>query len=148
MRVSARLKEEGLRCRCIRCRQIRDGGAGQFQIFIEEFEASGAPEFFLSFEDAARKKLAAFLRLRISGERADVRELHAYGWQLPVAPGAANEASGQHRGFGRRLLEAAEDIAFRRFGCRRVRVISGAGARGYYRKLGYGLEETYMVKYA
>ncbi len=145
-RVLEKLKEEGFSCRCIRCRQIRDSGAGQFNFFKEEFDASGAREFFLSFEDASRNRLAAFLRLRISADRADVRELHTYGWQLPVEPGTANDTSGQHRGYGQRLLKAAEDLAFERFGCHTVRVISGVGARGYYRKLGYRLEESYMVK--
>lgn len=145
-RVLAELKKDGARCLCLRCRQIRGSGAGPFQLYSEEFEASGAREFFLSFEDAARERLAAFLRLRISGDRADVRELHTYGWQLPIKAGATTGTSGQHRGFGRRLLQAAEELAFRNHACSRLRIIAGVGTRGYYRKLGYRLEDTYMIK--
>jgi len=145
-RVLTKLKEQGFSCHCLRCRQIRDSATGDFQFHSEEFEASGAQEFFLSFEDAGRERLAAFLRLRISGDHADVRELHTYGRQLPIEPGSADDTSGQHRGFGKQLLNAAEELAFERFNCTKVRVISGVGARAYYRKLGYRLEDTYMVK--
>jgi elongator complex protein 3 len=48
-------------------------------------------------------------------------------------------------GFGRRLLAEAERIT-REAGYTRLAVISGIGVREYYRKLGFRLEETYMVK--
>jgi elongator complex protein 3 len=52
----------------------------------------------------------------------------------------------QHHGFGQRLVVEAERIAKGEFGARRMAVIAGVGAREYYRRLGYELEDTYMVK--
>ncbi|MBI3010048.1 MAG: GNAT family N-acetyltransferase, partial [Candidatus Omnitrophica bacterium] len=51
----------------------------------------------------------------------------------------------QHQGFGQRLLEEAQRIA-RQQAFQRLAVISGVGAREYYRRLGYELEQTYMIK--
>ena len=45
----------------------------------------------------------------------------------------------QHVGFGRRLMEDAEDIAAAA-GYSRLAVIAGIGTRNYYRKLGYEVE--------
>ena len=52
----------------------------------------------------------------------------------------------EHIGFGRRLLVEAERIASEA-GYEKLAVISGIGVREYYRKWGYVLEGTYMVKY-
>lgn len=43
------------------------------------------------------------------------------------------------------MLEA-ERIAKKEYNLRKIVVISGVGVRKYYRKLGYKLENTYMVK--
>merc|ERR1712150_193229 len=54
----------------------------------------------------------------------------------------------QHVGFGRRLMSKAEDIAIKA-GYSKMAVISGVGARDYYRKkLGYTLkgDGQYMIK--
>ena len=51
----------------------------------------------------------------------------------------------QHKGLGKKLMACAEQIASRR-GYESLSVISGVGVRGYYEKLGYELEGTYMVK--
>lgn len=45
------------------------------------------------------------------------------------------------------LMEEAERIALEEHGSKKLAVISGVGTRHYYRKLGYELEGTYMVKY-
>lgn len=45
------------------------------------------------------------------------------------------------------LMEEAERIAREEHGSNKLAVISGVGTRHYYRKLGYELEGTYMVKY-
>ena len=74
---------------------------------------------------------------------AFVRELHMYGRQQHVS--SYNDYTVQHKGLGGNLLHAAEEIAFRN-GFRKIAVISGIGARGYYRKKGYKLYYTYMVK--
>lgn len=43
-------------------------------------------------------------------------------------------------------MEEAERIAREEHGSYKLAVISGVGTRHYYRKLGYELEKTYMVK--
>jgi histone acetyltransferase (RNA polymerase elongator complex component) len=58
----------------------------------------------------------------------------------PCLPPAA-----QHTGFGKRLMKIAENIA-KKYNLKKIAVISGIGARPYYRKLGYKLHGTYMVK--
>ena len=74
---------------------------------------------------------------------AFIRELHTYGHLVPIDE--QNPDAAQHKGLGRRLMAKAEDIA-RAAGYKKIAVISGVGVRGYYRKLGYRLQGTYMVK--
>jgi len=50
----------------------------------------------------------------------------------------------QHSGFGSRLLEECESLAQEEG--EKLRVISGVGARNYYRKFDYRLEGAYMAK--
>ena len=47
---------------------------------------------------------------------------------------------------GRALLAEAEYIALGEFGINRLAILSGVGAREYYRNEGYKLENGYMVK--
>ena len=49
-------------------------------------------------------------------------------------------------GLGRKLLKEAEKISKEKFSAKKILVISGIGARDYYRKFGYKLEGAYMVK--
>jgi len=56
------------------------------------------------------------------------------------------EDAAQHKGLGRRLLKEAERIAAKEFRAKRLSVLSGVGAREYYRNLGYELDGYYMVK--
>ena len=51
----------------------------------------------------------------------------------------------QHRGYGVKLLAAAENLA-RENGFGRVAVTSGIGVREYYRRHGYARCGAYMVK--
>jgi elongator complex protein 3 len=51
----------------------------------------------------------------------------------------------QHRGLGTALLKMAEKIAIEN-GAIAMSIISGVGARDYYRRTGYRLKDTYMVK--
>ena len=168
--VQRRMRERGLRCRCIRCRQVRESIPGTFTLKRETYDASDGLELFLSFEDASTDRLASLLRLRIPGhllrrrsphlqggggvpnmadvrplrDAALIRELHSYGPHLPLRQ--HREAAVQHQGFGKRLLAEAERIARDEFGLRRMAVIAGVGVREYYRRFGYELEDTYMVK--
>ena len=54
--------------------------------------------------------------------------------------------SPQHKGLGKKLIREAEEIAKKEFKLNKIAVISGVGAREYYRKLGYKLQKTYMIK--
>lgn len=61
-----------------------------------------------------------------------VRELHVYGQLIPTLDASATNAA-QHVGFGRALMARAEGIAAEA-GFTSVAVISGVGARNYYRR--------------
>ena len=56
-----------------------------------------------------------------------------------------NDKKIQHSGLGKKLVAEAEKIA-KKNKAKELAVISGVGVRGYYRKLGYKLRNTYMVK--
>ena len=77
-------------------------------------------------------------------DSALVRELHIFGPEVPL--GKKREQAAQHRGLGGKLLREAERIAREEFYVGEIGVLSGVGAREYYRSLGYHLEGVYMVK--
>jgi len=88
--------------------------------------------------------LPALLRLDAAG--ATVRDLKVFGRLVPIHEEPRERW--QHRGLGRRLMREAELLAREEFDARRIRVTAGVGVRGYYRRLGYGLERPYMVRAA
>ena len=92
-----------------------------------------------------RVNLYGFCRLRVDKSNdnfpAMIRELHVYGQLVPVG----GDKKVQHSGLGKSLMMEAEKIA-RNSGAKSIAVISGVGVRDYYRKLGYKLKNTYMVK--
>ncbi len=149
LRVLARerLRASGLRCACIRCREVGFRGIEPRPEALvslrETYESSGGTELFLSIEDPGLEVLVAYARLRID-EAATVRELKVFGRMVPIHEAA--EDRWQHRGFGRRLMVECERVASEQFGERNLRVTSGVGVRGYYRALGYHLEAPYMFK--
>ena len=143
-----RLKAQGLDCHCIRCREV---GFRQLPprpeaitMLRTEYESSGGLEVFLSLEDPGRDVLVAYARLRIDRADATVRELKAFGRLVPFHEPARDRW--QHRGFGRGLMAECERIAREEFGMRSMRVTSGVGVRGYYRKIGYELRRPYMTR--
>ncbi len=75
---------------------------------------------------------------------AIIREVHTYGQMMPIR--SKNKKFPQHIGLGKKLILEAEKIASQEFGLKKIAVISGIGVRNYYRKLGYKLENEYMVK--
>ena len=149
LRVLARerLRASGLRCVCIRCREVGFRGIeprlGALVLLREAYESSGGTELFLSIEDPGPDVLVAYARLRIDAA-ATLRELKVFGRMVPIHEAA--EDRWQHRGFGRRLLLECERVASEEFGARTLRVTSGVGVRGYYRALGYRLEAPYVLK--
>ena len=145
--VQERLREEGKRCGCIRCREIgraepvsRSITPESSDLIVRKYTASGGEERFISYEYDDR--IVGFLRLRL-GETATIRELKVFGSLVPISE--HRDGGVQHRGFGENLLEIAENAAADR-GYEKIRVTSGIGVREYYRKNGYRLERPYMVK--
>jgi len=158
--VKQKMEKQGICCKCIRCREYghraRNGwGIGEPNLTRMDYEASGGREVFLSFEDE-KETLFGLLRLRIqekhlpklgqtAGIMALVRELHVYGPE--VALGRRDESAAQHKGLGRLMLSEAERIADEEFNSPLIAILSGVGAREYYRTdLGYSYKAGYMVK--
>ena len=138
--AAMQMKAQGLKCRCIRCREVGhvEKIVGNIMLKRKDYEASGGREIFLSYE--SKNALFGFLRLRL-GEIARIREVHVYGSVVPIS----KKGNWQHTGFGKSLMEEAEGIA-KENGCRKITVTSGTGVREYYKKLGYFFEAPYMVK--
>jgi len=160
--VRERMKEDGIDCRCIRCREYghraRAGWEiGEPYLVRMDYEASDGKEIFLSFEDE-KETLFGLLRLRIQSRpvpalandglednTAIVRELHVFGPEVPLSH--KNSESAQHKGFGKALLREAERIARDEFQAERVVILSGTGAKEYYRdEFDYSSQGDYMVK--
>jgi elongator complex protein 3 len=153
--VQKEMEKEELFCKCIRCREVKEkfNLKEKVYLFREDYQSSGGKEIFLSFETKDRKKLFSFLRLRIPNQNdvfievlknsAIIREIKTFGELVPIGK---KEVAPQHRGFGKKLLKKAQEIAKKEFGLGKITVISGVGVRDYFRKLGYSLKDTYMVK--
>jgi elongator complex protein 3 len=169
--IQQEMKKRDQRCHCLRCREI--GRHSELlhsalpTLFVDHYEASGGEEYFLSIEDAQREAVFAFCRLRLpkphDADRqplnsedqelfryipeikncAFIRELHTYGHLVPID--TKNPRAAQHHGHGRRLMLEAERLA-QQAGYKKMAVISGVGVRAYYKKLGYQLIGTYMIK--
>jgi len=164
------MKDLGAECKCIRCREPKNLEVRSKKLEVRKikYSASNGEEYFLGAESKDGKTLYGFCRLRMShnsclithnlnskihnqrlSEKQDlfydnpaiIRELHVYGELAPVG----KSGRVQHSGLGKLLLASAEKIA-REKGFKIMIIISGVGVRGYYRKLGYKLEGTYMGK--
>jgi len=153
--VKQQMKAEGLRCRCIRCREfghrLRDGcSIGKPVLKRIDYQASGGNEIFLTFEDE-NETLFGLLRLRKNGSNLGdnkttmVRELHVFGSEVRL--GAKVDGAAQHKGLGGRLLKEAERISRYEFQANKIAIISGVGARDYFHsEFDYTRDGPYMVK--
>jgi len=141
-----------IKCECIRCREIGRKNIKTInpKLLVEEYEASGSKEYFISIEDEDSDALIGFTRLRIpfqpfmpqiTNKTGLIREIHVYGTEVEIG----EKGDIQHRGFGKQLLKKAEEIAKEK-GMDKMVVISGVGARNYFRKLNYQLDGNYMSK--
>ncbi len=161
--VQDELAWRGIRCRCIRCREvgqrsIRDGifpNPERISLLRNEYEASEGKEIFLSFEDVTQDILIGYVRLRIPSAKAHrpeicnenpalIRELHVLGQTVPVGS-RINEAY-QHKGYGARLLREAEKIASEEYDRTKMIVISALGTKRYYSRFGYTDDGPYVSK--
>jgi len=121
------------------------------QLRVTEYDASGGKEFFIQAEDRDSDVIIGFCRLRfpkellrseIVNDSALLRELHVYG----TATAIGEKGLVQHKGWGKKLIEKAEEIA-KNNGKTKMVVIAGIGVREYFRKkLEYYKEGPYMVK--
>jgi len=157
--VQQEMKLAGKKCNCIRCREIKDDNfdPADVKLVTREYDSSDGKEYFLSFEDVVQDRLIGFLRLRIpsqyfSGENhylsdlnnaAVIREIHVFGEQVKVEKKI--KGAGQHRGYGAGLIDEAIKIT-KKYGLKKLTVISGVGVREYYRKLGFKDGKYYQVK--
>lgn len=140
------MQQQGVKCNCIRCREAKDDKEiKNFKINIQSYEAGSGREYFISADSPDDKTLYGFCRLRISKDSpiapAIIRELHVYGELVPV--GGIKKV--QHQGLGKILMKEAEKIS-QQEKSDKIAIISGVGVRDYYRKAGYKLKQTYMVK--
>lgn len=152
------LKKRGQTCQCIRCRSVKNGKVSSNpQLKVQTYDNAYGVEHFISIVSEDDQILYGFVRLRIPDKNALivldeiknctlVRELHVYGTVNPIV----NNSNGtqeytQHRGFGKKLMAKAEEISIQN-GYHKIAVIAGVGVRNYYRKLGYNLEKTFMIK--
>lgn len=111
------------------------------KIFEHFFDSAAGTEVFITVEDLERKAVFAFLRLRLPArldtllkhpdykddkrlakeatevtesfplisDTAFVRELHTYGTALNLQQNS--DGASQHRGYGRALMQRAEELA-------------------------------------
>ncbi|MCK4478039.1 tRNA uridine(34) 5-carboxymethylaminomethyl modification radical SAM/GNAT enzyme Elp3 [Candidatus Bathyarchaeota archaeon] len=161
--VLEKLEQEGLRCRCIRCREVGhrwlkdkvEPDPENIQIFSMREKASGGVDLFISAEDPGNDVLVGYLRLRIPSEDAHrpeivaeqssiVRELHVYGSLVPVGKHIAK--AWQHKGYGAILLSEAEKLSEEEYDKQKVVVISALGTKRYYMRFGYKYDGPYMSK--
>ena len=156
--VAQEMKKQGKKCKCIRCREIRNSKLEirNLKLVRKNYNASGGKEVFLSFEDTKNDKLLAFLRLRLTDSwtlpelknSVLIRELHTYGHVVALKSKVKSQKSKviQHTGLGRQLMDEAEKIVKTETPYKKIAVIAGIGVRQYYQKLGYKLKRTYMIK--
>ncbi len=154
------LKNRNLKCNCVRCREIGLNIPRIEKESIEKaelkeivYKASGGMEYFLEWI-TPENYLIGLLRLRFPGKDQNefatkdtgiVRELHVYGPAVSIGESSEVLGAVQHKGFGKKLLEKAEEIT----GCENkenIIVTSGVGVRDYYKKIGYRLMGFYMGK--
>ena len=159
--VKNRMQEKGIECHCIRCREYGHRVSGGWKIGEPvlkriDYPASSGTEVFLSFEDE-NETLFGLLRLRIQSEEipitglensvptAIIRELHVYGPEVALKNQSPDAA--QHKGLGKALLKESERIARYEFKAPLLLVLSGVGAKEYYRaEFDYRAMGDYMVK--
>ncbi len=140
------MKQAGVVCRCIRCREAKNQIIKDYKLDVLNYLSSGGQEYFISLNSLDKKILYGFCRLRLDENSpvatAIIRELHVYGQLVSIGKKIKKI---QHQGLGKQLMLKAEKIA-RDKGSKNIAVISGVGVRNYYRKLGYRLKNTYMFK--
>lgn len=149
------MQRAGVECRCVRCREIQDAAIEKTALNVIEYKANEGKELFISIDETTLDKLIGLCRLRFPSnpkhpilpelkDAALVRELHIYGQKQSLSKESVPSKT-QHLGFGKELMKKAEELS-KEAGFKKIAVISAIGTREYYKKLGYELEGTYMLK--
>lgn len=149
--AEAEIEKRGQRLVEMRHREIRGEAFDETSIELvqTEYAAGTGREIFLELVTET-DRIVGFLRLSLPsevsfieelGQNAIVRELHVYGGSVEI--GAVPSGRAQHRGFGARLLDAAESVA-RGAGYESLSVISAIGTRAYYRQQGFDDGDLYQ----
>ena len=160
--IHTEMKNRGLRCRCIRCREVQNKNINikEFEMKVRRYNASEGLEYFISWENQD-EVLLGFLRLRID-ENPDpirevyfpeltdcslIRELHVYGQVIcHYQENTGNGNNGvQHLGLGKSMINEAIKIT-KTHNLEKIAVISGVGVKNYYIKQGFLPEGHYLVK--
>ena len=146
--IEEELRKKDSKLKEIRYREIgfalRDNREVNLDLKLKttKYKASEGEEYFLEIVNKD-DILFGLLRLRIFEKQAIIRELHVYGQSLKL--GEKGKLS-QHKGMGKELIQEAEKIT-KKNKIKKLKIISGVGVREYYKKLGYKLEDSYMVKF-
>ena len=171
--VQQAMEVRGLRCQCIRCREVRgqppreprgsseaalegwkDAESGNsFQIADIVYPTDATEEHFLQALNP-EGRLAGFLRLSLPQNPRteipipEIREAAMIREVHVYGPAQELGQRGwgeQHRGLGTQLLELAADMA-RQAGFRELAVIAAVGTRPYYRERGFTAGELYPIR--
>jgi len=160
--VEAEMKKHGKSCRCIRCREVghrilKDKikiNEDSIGLDCHHYNASESEEVFISLVEEDHDVLVGFLRLRdiVNSHRYEIqkkpcmiiRELKVLGREVSI--GKRSSEGLQHRGFGKELIYEAERICVEEFDKKSLFVLSGAGVKEYYRKIGFKDNGMYLSK--
>lgn len=152
--VQQLMKEKGIKCKCIRCREIGrlNKRIKNAVIKITRYKAADGEEFFIEATDRKNESLIGYCRLRfpseqlrkeISKDTAIIREIHVYAPLVEI--GKKSKKSFQHRGIGAKLIKEAERIT-KKHKKKKILALAGIGAKAYFKKFGYKKEGFYMSK--
>lgn len=174
--LTRRLKEQGLECECIRCREVKDKivNPEDISIRVKKFEASKSTEYFISAvsfdkKENDRRVIHGFIRLRIPHIKdnhfieelqdcALIREVHVYGELIPTFDIDKNliindEVSAYLKSMRNnqhrglgKKLVMEAEKIALNHGYHKYAIISGVGVREYYRRQGYRLQGAFMIK--
>jgi len=156
--VEQQIKQAGGTINEIRYREIAADEVDLESLTYEAipYATTTTNEYFLQWV-TPENRIAGFLRLSlplqdylcqhqaefpVAPGEAMIREVHVYG---KVAALDESGGNAQHLGLGRRLVEAATDIA-RGQGYSTLNVISSVGTREYYRGLGFSDHGLYQQR--
>jgi elongator complex protein 3 len=160
--INDEMSKQGLKCRCIRCREIGHKSQNEENEINQEdigfnysyYEANGGEEIFISLLDENHDALIGFLRLRniMNSHRYElkknpcmiIRELKILGRELSL--GMRTNKGLQHKGFGKDLMDEAERICLEEFDKKHLFVLSGIGVKKYYNRLGFKDNGVYLSK--